>query len=494
MRGKRPTYRELQERVRALEKETIKGKLAEEALRESEENYRSIFDAANDAIFMHDIKTGKIIDVNQKIFEMFSYTPEEARHLTIDAFSAGVPPYTQKDAVKWIRKAAAAGPQLFEWHAKDKTGRLFWIEVNLKLTVIGGKKRVLAVICDITERKRAEESLRESEEQYRRIIETAFEGIWIIDTDNKAVFVNRRMADMLGYPAGEILGRSIMEFIPEETRTRTEYYLERSLLGIKEQWDGRVICKDGKELWAIISASPILDSEGRYAGSLQMFTDITERKLAEEKIQLSLREKEALLQEIYHRVKNNLQVISSLLNLKSRALRDKTEAGVFEDCRNFVKAMTLVQEKLYHSEDLARINYKEYIRDLVKDLVQAYHTPRPVKISLEFDLEEIFLGKNSAVPCGLVLNELIANSLKHAFPEAGTGVIKVSLHAVRENTIELVVSDNGIGISRHEDINKSGSIGLMLVKGLVENQLQGKIEFSGKEGTEVRITFKEEKL
>ncbi|MBN2290576.1 MAG: PAS domain S-box protein [Candidatus Glassbacteria bacterium] len=375
----------------------------------------------------------------------------------------------------------------------DDQEKWVWEQGRGVFAARGGKLLALeGFITDITARKHAEQALSRSEEEYRRIVETSFEGIWIINAASETVFVNRRMAEMLGYTVEEMLGKPVLDFVPEEARTKTEYYLERRRLGIKEQRDAKYIRRDGSELWTINSVSPIFDRQGRYLGSLGMLTDITERKKAEEQIRSSLREKEALLQEIYHRVKNNLQVISSLLNLKSRTIKGRKEAGVFEDCQHFVKAMTIIHEKLYHTEDLTKINYREYITDIVKDLVQAYYPSRPGRIALEFDLDDIYLGINSAIPCGLVLNELISNSLKHAFPKGRKGEIKVSLHATGDQDIELVVSDNGIGMPKGRDSGRMESIGLLLVTGLVENQLQGEIEFSGKGGTEVRITFRED--
>ena len=142
-------------------------KRAEEALKASEANYRAIFSAANDAIFIHDMETGTILDVNRKMCEMYGYTHDEVRRINVETLSAGIPPYTQKDALRWIRKAVEGEPQLFEWMAKNKAGRLFWVEVNLKRAVIGGKDRLLAIVRDIAERKRVEEERRKFEEQIR---------------------------------------------------------------------------------------------------------------------------------------------------------------------------------------------------------------------------------------------------------------------------------------------------------------------------------------
>jgi two-component system, cell cycle sensor histidine kinase and response regulator CckA len=167
MARRKPTYEELEARVAELERQGDRtdpaGKQAGEASPAPDATYRSIFNAANDAIFVHHMETGVLLDVNRKMCEMYGYTVEEARQLDVEALSAGVPPYTQKEALRWIRKAVEGEPQLFEWRARDKQGNLFWVEVNLKRVWIEDRERLLAVVRDITERKRMEEMHRKLE-------------------------------------------------------------------------------------------------------------------------------------------------------------------------------------------------------------------------------------------------------------------------------------------------------------------------------------------
>ncbi len=176
--------------LRKLEKEVAERKRTEEALKRSEANYRSIFNAVNDAIFVHEMETGRILDVNKKMCEMYGYTPEEVVHLNVEDLSSGVSPYTQEDAFKWIKKAIDGDPQLFEWMAKDKSGRLFWVEVNLKRVKIEDRDRLLAVVRDITERKQSEKALHESEELFRVINTSALDAVILIDDTVKVVLFN----------------------------------------------------------------------------------------------------------------------------------------------------------------------------------------------------------------------------------------------------------------------------------------------------------------
>jgi len=216
-----------------------------------------------------------------------------------------------------------------------------------------------------------------------------------------------------------------------------------------------------------------------------------DRKQAEEKIKKSLNEKEVLLREIHHRVKNNMQIISSLLRLQSQTIKDKTYSQLFEESQNRITSMALVHEKLYQSRDLAKIEFNAYIRDMVTGLFQSYGISTD-RINLIFDVGDVSLGINSAIPCGLIINELVTNSLKYAFPDGRKGELKITVHEI-DNEIELVISDNGIGIPENIDFRNTESLGLKLVSILAERQLRGNLNLDRKTGTEFRIRFKEDR-
>ncbi len=213
-----------------------------------------------------------------------------------------------------------------------------------------------------------------------------------------------------------------------------------------------------------------------------------ERKKAEEQIKYSLREKEILLQEIHHRVKNNLQIISSLLTLKSKNIKDKKVAELIFEIKNSIRTMVKIHERLYQSENLSNINFKDYINEIANDLVLAYYPNNKDTVSINYNIEDISLRINTAIPCGLVLNELISNSLKHAFPGNRKGQINIDMRSVNNN-YECIVMDNGIGISKDFDVAKIKTIGLYLATGIIEKQLCGKIDFKRSSGTIVKITF-----
>jgi two-component sensor histidine kinase len=234
--------------------------------------------------------------------------------------------------------------------------------------------------------------------------------------------------------------------------------------------------------------SPIADWRGRLVSRVVVLRDITERKQAEEQIRASLKEKEVLLKEIHHRVKNNLQVISSLLYLQSKNVRDKETFGILQESHSRVRSMVLVHERLYQSPDLARVDFAEYVRSLANHLFRSYGINTNV-IQLKINSDDVLLGVDTAIPCGLILNELVSNALKHAFPDGKEGEVRIELRA-DEGQLTLVVSDNGVGFPQDLDFRDTGSLGLQLVNTLVE-QIEGTIELDRNDGTAFMITFTE---
>jgi len=214
-----------------------------------------------------------------------------------------------------------------------------------------------------------------------------------------------------------------------------------------------------------------------------------ERKWTEEKIKASLREKNVLLREIHHRVKNNMQVISSLLNLQSRHADDEKALDMLRGIQNRVKSMTLIHERLYQSEDIAKVSFAEHVQTLISHLFSSYGVDaRSVKLSI--NIKDVLLDINTAIPCSLIINEIISNSLKHAFPDGRKGEIKIAMHPLNKKEIRLVVSDDGVGLPQDLDLRKTKSLGLHLVRLLAEDQLHGDIMLDRTKGTNFNIRLK----
>ena len=231
----------------------------------------------------------------------------------------------------------------------------------------------------------------------------------------------------------------------------------------------------------------IKDDNGNIMGIVCIGNNIIEIKYAEEKIKKSLKEKELLLRELHHRVKNNLQIILSLINLQSNGIKDREDYEIFRESQSRVKSMAIIHEKLYQSADFASINFEEYIKSLASYLISYYSKDL---IEVEINVEKgLVLNMDTAVPCGLIINELVTNSIKHAFRGINSGKICINLQS-DDGCFTLIVGDNGIGLPPGIDVKNPQKLGLQLVNSLTD-QLEGKIDFNGSYGTEFKIKFRE---
>lgn len=309
------------------------------------------------------------------------------------------------------------------------------------------------------------------------IIESMHDSVIILDTKGRIVDLNPSAQQLMGIGT-ESIGNPIGEVWP----------VWSTLTGSSDITEGgKEIVLDREQRIYDVSISPLVDWRDRPVSRVVVLRDVTDRKRSE-KIKQSLKEKEILLREIHHRVKNNIQVISSLLNLQARYIEDETYVQMLKESQNRIRSMALIHEKLYQSENLADVDFNEYITDLVYSVFRSYGV-NTHDIALTIKVEDVSLSIDTAIPCGLIINELVSNCLKHAFPDE-KGEITITLRPVNGD-IELMVSDNGRGIPEDVDMRTTQSLGLHLVTILAEDQLNGKIDMDRNGGTTVRITFKE---
>ncbi len=366
-----------------------------------------------------------------------------------------------------------------------------WNEDSISLLKIVGE-----MLGHALERQRVEQALRISEDRYARAISAGKVGIWEWNIEKGEFYVDNNLKAMLGYDEDEINNKfnnkfdDWLKFVHpddiESVKVEANAYLEGLIP--KYEIEHRMLHKNGTPLWFLARGVVISDkistrSPYIIAGSN---TDITARKLAENQLKSSLKEKEVLLKEIHHRVKNNLQVISSLLRLQAGYIKDEQALDIFKDSQNRVRAMAMIHENLYQSTDLARIEFSDYIRNLTNNLIRCYSINRDINIKLNID--RVLLRIDTAIPCGLIINELVSNSLKHGFNENQTGEISIEFLELSQGEYSLSVTDNGIGFTEDIELPKKHSLGLQLVWNLVE-QLEGNIEYKGKLGTKFNITF-----
>ncbi len=303
----------------------------------------------------------------------------------------------------------------------------------------------------------------------------------IADTNNSASF-------QLHYSSQELLENPIWNLIvPEEHDKFKDIFSRAEEMPLKRQFtlESLFIKKNGSHIPFEVNVSLVQFSDSSY--SVLVARDITERKIAEDQLKSSLKEKEVLLKEIHHRVKNNLQIISSLLNLQTEQIQDPRDLEIFRESQDRIKSMAIIHEQLYQSQDLAHINFASYIQSMMVHLFNSYSAHSRI-INLKTSLEQINFEIDTAIPCGLIINELVSNSLKHAFKGRDSGEISIELKNFNDK-YRLVISDNGIGFDLSK-LENSTSLGLKLVRSLVD-QLEGDLEIKSDNGSEFIITFEE---
>jgi len=464
----------------------------EKELRESEERAKLITENSNDFISLHD-ENDIYIYANPAITHVLGYA--ESDLVGKMRFGDLVHP-GDKESVKSCTKHS-----LTELRCGKKDGEYVWIESSSLKLNYHGKKITIRISRDITERKRIENEriklYAQIEAQRIRIDNlvsnvpgVVWEARGTANAPNRKIdFISSYVEKLLGYPIDEWLNTSdfwLKVIHPDDRQSA----LREAANNYRNNKGGinryRWVTKEGAEIWIESQTTCITDEYGDTTGMRGVTMDVTEQIKFEQQISASLREKEVLLKEIHHRVKNNLQVISSLLSLQSKTIPDKHVQELFDESRNRIRSMALIHEKLYQSKNLFEIDFYGYVTDLINNLMISYGINKQ-NITTNIKIEDISFDIDSAITLGLIINELASNSFKHAFRASRKGIFEVSVNRKNGNYI-LRVKDNGAGIPGGLDIKKNESLGLQLVDTLIE-QLYGNFQINTDSGTEVVIEF-----
>ncbi len=356
--------------------------------------------------------------------------------------------------------------------------------------------QLLLTIQRAIEKQKAEEDLLKSGRMNEILLDSLPHPALLINPSRTVIAANRialEIGTQIGGYCWQTFGRSLS--IPEEHK---RYIAEHDGV-IPPGGTKCTFCLADESLKEQKSANAEVTIEGTIFDTwwvpikedmfLHYAIDITERKQAEEQVKASLKEKEVLLREIHHRVKNNMQVIISLLNLQADKIENKKYADMLKESQNRILSMAIVHEQLYQSKDFANIDFGEYVKSFVNGLFVSYGVDTN-KVKLNVEIKDVLFDLENAIPCGLIINELVSNSLKHAFPQQGEGNISIILQSVNEDELELTVSDDGVGIPEDLDIEQTDTMGFLVVKVLTERQLSGKIELNRTQGTKFNVKIK----
>jgi PAS domain S-box-containing protein len=461
---------------------------AEEALKISEMNYREIFEASCDAVVVHDLN-GRIIDVNKTMCAMFGYSHDEALKLNVSDISLGVYPYSQEEAGRLVKKAAEEGNQFFQWQCRRKNGELFWAEVSLKFATISGQKRVLAFDRDITERKRTEDMLRDTRHRLDSIVSNLYAGVMLVSENGIVELINQAYCDVFnltetpaelrGLTSAEMMEKVVHAFVsPAETKARIKKIIAQGNPVRNEEFAMR----NGG--FSIVDYIPLV-VDGRRHGRIWHHKDITAQKRAEKKIQNLLLEKELILKEVHHRIRNNMNTVFSLLTVQANEQKNRTVKSILLEAAGRVQSMGVLYEKLYRAEDTYAASIKEYLPALVDDIVGIF--ARRPSLTIDYRLDDVILGPGLLSPLGIIVNELVTNAIKYAFTDGEGGAMTIQALKSGDRVL-FTFQDNGRGIPESVTLEHSPGLGLQLVEMLVE-QMRGSITLERGRGTKFEIEF-----
>jgi PAS domain S-box-containing protein len=450
---------------------------------DADEQFRVAMEAAPTGMLMIDRK-GNITLVNAQIERLFGYSRAELIGASMDRlvparYRLRHPGYRDDFFLAPQTRAMGMGRELF---GLRKDGSEVPVEIGLTPVSTPEGEFVLSSIVDITERKR-------SEELFRLALEAAPTGMLMIDDRGAITLVNAQIEVLFGYPREELIGKPVEQLIPARFRERHPSFRgsffaapQTRVMGAGRDLYG--LRKDGTEVPIEIGLNPLETSAGRFV--LSSIVDITERRRAVDQLHAGLKERDVLLQEVHHRVKNNLQLICSLINVQARKLEEGGPREVLAECKHRVEAIAMIHEQLYQSRNYASIPFSEYARSLASNIVHAAAASGTIELHCQCD--PVLLPVDKAISCGLILNELITNALKHAFPEGNGGRLFVELQQLPDSRVRLSVRDTGIGMAfRFEDASMA-SLGTQLVKTLTD-QLDGSLQMQIDGGTVISIEF-----
>lgn len=468
-----------------------KGTSVDSELKKSEQKYRQLIENSLQAIVI--IQDYKIVYTNNAFTRITGYSIDELLSFPPKRTMNLVHPDDQEFIWGNLRKRLAGmdvDPH-YQFKGISKDGSTKILDLYASKTEFNGKPAIQGFILDITEQVEAQENIKKRTKFIETILNNLPLGITVNEIESgKSTFINKEFQEISGWTKEKIPN---LRKILKKALNNTEHgksISNKIMLDIKgkkpEDLFGdniEIESKTGDKKYLSAKTIPLYDQ------NLMILTvqDITERIEADRKIQNSLKEKDILLREIHHRVKNNLQTISSLLDLQTDSLKDDVAKEAFRSSQSRIRSMALIHERLYKSDNLSRIKAQEYIKNLIEYLEATYDS-KAENVNLKINIQNILLNLDTAIPCGLIINELVSNSMKYAFPNNRAGTIEVSFLVSSPDTISLTVLDDGIGIPADITIENSPSLGLQLVH-LLAKQIYGNIKTISENGTKIEITF-----
>lgn len=490
-------------------------KRMEQALREREENYKSLIEHTPDGILIHDEK-GETLYANPAALNMIGLNSLEATHEK-NLMHYVLPEYHEQLRGRKKEMEEKKDPPFFAIKIRRPDEKVIEVEIKTNRITYLGKPVVEVVMHDsslqrqlerehmrlqveeetnrelkreIASHIRTRQRLNSNQKYTRLLLDSSIDMIFACDENGRITEFNTAAQKTFGYSPEEMMNKDISILYEDKghsERIGALIFEDGNFMG-----EAEYVKKNGETFTAYLNAALLKNERGEIIGTMSISRDITRIKETEEHLKKSVHEKETLIKEIHHRVKNNMQVISSILKLQSAYVTDKKTLELLDECRNRIASMAFIHATLYMTKDFTSINFADYVSNIAGNLHQSY-VSSDKKIALKLDVPDVFLHIDDAIPCGLIINELLTNSFKYGFAKKKKGTVGISVKVKKENII-LAIWDNGAGFPKKMDFRNTESLGLQLVNSLTE-QLGGKIKLESKqnEGTRFIIAFRKTK-
>ncbi|MEG4577901.1 PAS domain S-box protein [Microcoleus sp. N3A4] len=467
-------------------------KQAEAALKESEERFRQLAENIESVFWMVNVQPQEIIYISPGYAKIWGRSCADL-YAYGSFFTESIHPEDRERVIATFTKKIESEEDI-EYRIVRPDGKIRWIRARAFpiRNQAGQVYRIVGIAEDISERKQAENTIRESEERFRQLAENIQDSFWLMSAEfTDLLYLSPAYENIWGRSHEELYAEPLkmMEWVHPEDKHLLEEAMGRVLQGESTSTEYRIFRPDGTMRWVCDRAFSIYDEAGKIYRIAGIGEDISDRKLTEARIQAALREKEVLLKEIHHRVKNNMQVISSLLQLQAQYIEDESTLALFEESQTRIHSMALIHEQLYQSEHLDRIDLPPYVENLVANLYQSFGCGNTA-IQFNLKVDPIYLNIETAIPCGLIINELVSNSLKYAFTKNLAGLITIKFSEINSQQFQLIIQDNGSGFPADFDVEKTETLGLRLVR-MLAYQLEGTIAIDSQCGICYNLNFKQ---
>ncbi|MEG5031994.1 PAS domain S-box protein [Microcoleus sp. AT3-D2] len=464
----------------------------EAALKESEERFRQLAENIESVFWMVNVQPQEIIYISPAYEKIWGRSCADL-YAYGRFFADSLHPEDRERVIANLTRKIELEDEI-EYRIVRPDGKIRWIR-DRAFPIInqsGKVYRIVGIAVDITARKQAEKTIRESEERFRQLAENIQDSVWLMSAEfTDLLYLSPAYEQIWGRSREELYAEPLkmMEWVHPEDKCLLEEAMGQVLQGESTNTEYRIFLPDGTIRWVCDRAFPIYDESGNIYRIAGIAEDISDRKFTEARIQAALREKEVLLKEIHHRVKNNMQVISSLLQLQAQYIEDEATLTLFEESQTRIHSMALIHEQLYQSENLDQIALSPYVENLVANLYQSFGCGNT---SIQFNLKiaPIFLNIETAIPCGLIINELVSNSLKYAFVSSLCGEITINFYEINCHQFHLTIQDNGRGFPADFDVENTETLGLRLVR-MLAYQLEASIAIDSQRGTCYTLIFQE---